>query len=62
MIYAALFCLEYKVKPVDIETELRIYQSDEILFHKPEADEIIPLMNKIVNFDKIITQIREREE
>ena len=25
-IYAALFCLEYKVKPADIEMELRIYQ------------------------------------
>ena len=29
-IYAALFCLEYRVKPTDIETELRIYQSDDI--------------------------------
>jgi hypothetical protein len=62
MIYAALFCLEYKVSPTEIETELRIYQSDEVLFHKPEADEILPLMSKIVNFDKIITRIREREE
>lgn len=30
-IYAALFCLEYRVKPTDIETELRIYQSDDKL-------------------------------
>ncbi|MEG2624366.1 MAG: DUF2800 domain-containing protein [Clostridia bacterium] len=62
LIYAALFCLEYKIKPEDIEIELRIYQSNEILFHKPEADEIVPLMNKMVSFDKIITKIRELEE
>lgn len=61
MIYAALFCLEYKVKPGDIETELRIYQANEALFHKPEADELLPVMDKIVCFDKIIDRIRERE-
>lgn len=61
MIYAALFCLEYKVKPGDIETELRIYQSDEVLFHKPEADELLPIMDKIISFDKIINHIREQE-
>ena len=32
-VYTALFCLEYKVKPSDIETELRIYQNNEILIH-----------------------------
>ena len=30
-IYAALFCLEYKVKPSDINIELRLYQNDEII-------------------------------
>ena len=39
-IYAALFCLEYKVKPVDIKIELRIYQNDEVLVHEPEPQEI----------------------
>jgi hypothetical protein len=28
MIYASLFCLEYKCKPSDIDIELRLYQSD----------------------------------
>ena len=59
LIYTALFCLEYRVKPADIETELRIYQSNEILFHKPEADEILPVMDKIVTFDKFIDKIKE---
>lgn len=30
-IYAALFCLEYRVKPMDISMELRIYQNDDVL-------------------------------
>lgn len=60
-IYAALFCLEYKVKPGDIEMELRIYQSEEILYHKPTAEDIAPIMDKIVTFDKIINRIKEQE-
>lgn len=61
IIYAALFCLEYKVKPADIETELRIYQSDEILYHKPTSEEIVPIMDKIITFDKIISRIKDQE-
>ena len=61
MIYAALFCLEYKVKPSEIEIELRLYQSDQIFYHKPAADEIVPIMDKIVTFDRIITNIRAEE-
>lgn len=57
-IYTALFCLEYKTKPSDIDVELRIYQNDEILFHRPMADEIVPIMDKIITFDKIINRIK----
>ena len=60
-IYAALFCLEYKFKPSDIEIELRIYQSDEILCHKPTSEDIVPIMDKIITFDKIIGNIKEQE-
>ena len=28
-VYAALFCLEYKVKPGEIDMELRVYKNDE---------------------------------
>lgn len=59
-IYAALFCLEYKVKPADIKIELRIYQNDEILVHEPEADEIIVIMNKIIHLNKILEEIEGR--
>lgn len=59
-IYAALFCLEYKIDPKSIEIELRIYQSDEILVHKPEAKDIKEIMEKIVRFDKRI-ELRKSE-
>ena len=61
MIYAALFCLEYKVKPGEIEIELRIYQNDEILYHKPEADEILPIMDKIIHLNKLLERIDGEE-
>ena len=60
-IYAALFCLEYGINPGNIEMELRIYQSNEILYHNPAADEIVPIMDKIITFDKIINRIKEQE-
>lgn len=59
MIYAALFCLEYRYKPGEIEMELRIYQNDEILYHKPTADEIAPIMDKIIHSDKMIREMNE---
>lgn len=61
-VYAALFCLEYKIKPSSIEIELRIYQSDEILVHRPEPDEIVPIMDKIITFDKIINKLKEEDD
>ena len=61
LIYAALFCLEYKVKPSEIETELRIYQSDEIVYFNPTSDDITPVMNRIITGDKIIAKIKDQE-
>ena len=56
MIYAALFCLEYKMKPGEIKMELRIYQNDEIIYHNPTAEDILPIMDKIVHIDKMLSQ------
>jgi len=61
LIYAALFCLEYKIKPNEIYIELRIYQNDEVLFHRPKAPEIVPIIDKIITFDKIINKVKNRE-
>lgn len=60
-IYAALFCLEYKVKPGEIEMELRLYQENNIIFLQPTAEDIVPIMDKIISFDKIINKIKEQE-
>lgn len=60
-IYAALFCLEYKIKPAEIEMELRIYQSDEILYHNPTVEDILPIMDRIITSDKIISKIKAEE-
>ena len=60
-IYAALFCLEYKFKPSDIDIELRIYQHDEVLCHNPCVEEIVQIMDKIIAFDKAINKVKERE-
>ena len=62
LIYAALFCLEYKVKPSDISIELRLYQSDEIIYYTPAAEDLVPVIDKIITFDKLITKIRSEEE
>ena len=61
LVYAALFCLEYKVKPSDIDIELRIYQSEQIVYDTPTAEIIVPIIDKIVTFDKIIGKIKEQE-
>lgn len=60
-IYAALFCLEYQIKPSDISMELRIYQNDEILYHNPTVEDIATIMDKIISFDKIIRNIKAQE-
>ena len=61
MIYAALFCLEYKIKPNDIEMELRIYQSDEVLYHNPTAESISSIMDRIVYLDKMLERLDGEE-
>lgn len=61
MIYAALFCLEYDIKPGTIEIELRIYQNDDILICNPTAEDIAPIMDKIILFDKLIDKVKEQE-
>lgn len=58
-IYAAIFCLEYDIKPSDIGMELRIYQNDQIVYSNPEGDEILPIMEKIVTFDKILRKVKQ---
>lgn len=62
LVYSALFCLEYRMKPSDIRMELRIYQNDEVLVHNPEVDEVVPIIDKIISFDKLLNKIKAEEE
>lgn len=57
-IYQALFCLEYRINPRDIHSELRIYQSNMIQAYSPDPNRIIEIMDTIVEFDKIIEQMK----
>ena len=61
-IYAALFCLEYKVKPATISFELRIYQSNDILILEPDPSEIDHIMERIVESDKVLNKINTEME
>lgn len=57
-IYQALFCLEYKVNPRDIHSELRIYQGNTVQVYSPEPGRIDDIMRTIIEFDKIIEQMK----
>ena len=61
LIYASLFCLEYHIKPGEIEMELRIYQNNDVQIANPTAEDIVPIMDKIITADKIIKKIKEQE-
>lgn len=61
-VYAALFCLEYKVDPFDIKIELRIYQDDEVRTYDADPEDILFIMHKIKTSDEIINTLRLEEE
>ena len=60
-IYAALFCLEYKVKPSEIEIELRIYQNDEVIIDNPTPEDITTVMETIIHLDKLLAKLENEE-
>lgn len=61
-VYAALFCLEYDKDPFNIKIELRIYQDDEIMVYDADPEDIMFIMERIQEFDKMITHRRLEEE
>jgi hypothetical protein len=59
-VYAALFCLEYKVDPFSMrDIELRIYQDATCHPYVGDPAAIKEIMDKIVNFDLILNELRE---
>ena len=60
-IYAALFCLEYHMRPDQFDMELRIYQNDEIQICVPDSSEIDRIMSTIIRFDERIEKMKLEE-
>ena len=62
LIYAALFCLEYNVDPNNIKTELRIFQSGEVLAWEYSGNDIQYYMDRIVETEnKLQNFIKEND-
>lgn len=59
LIYLALFCLEYHIKPFDIEAELKIYQDNEIISYIPAVEDVAPIMDRIISADRLIKMNKE---
>jgi hypothetical protein len=60
MIYAALFCLEYELRPFEIDLiELRIYQNDEFQAFEPPKEDLTYIMDRIVTADKLFNAMLE---
>lgn len=60
-VYAALFCLEYKIKPGDIDIELRLYQKAEVTYYNPTAEDILPIMDKIIRSNMVLEKVTSEE-
>ena len=59
-VYAALFCLEYGIDPFSMRgIELRIYQDATVRPYVGDPGKIKEIMDKIVEFDGILNQLRE---
>jgi Protein of unknown function (DUF2800) len=61
-IYAAIFCLEYVKDPYDITIILSIYQADKVNVFDADPEDIRFIMDKIIEFDKVINVRRLEEE
>jgi Protein of unknown function (DUF2800) len=58
-IYAAFFCMEYKIKPTEIDLDLRIYQNDDIYQFDTDPDRILHIMDWVTVCDKLIEGMKE---
>lgn len=57
-VYAAIFCLEYEVRPGDLAIILRIYQNDDVVEEVADVDDIARIMDRIVSADRYIQQLK----
>lgn len=60
LVYVALFCLEYKIKPGELKgCECRIYKNDDVLAINPTAEDILPIMDRIIHATNIVRKVEE---
>ena len=62
LIYASIFCLEYNMKPKDLQMELRLYWQEEIIVNNPTVADIAPIMDKIIHDNNFINSLKGEEE
>ncbi len=59
--YAVFFCLDYKIKPSQIKKlEFRIYQNNEVLFADPDPHILNPIIEQVIEFNKILSDFERR--
>lgn len=60
-IYAALFFLCYPEIPLKRvkKIELRVYQNNNILLEMPEIDDILPIIDKIKRYSRILEELED---
>lgn len=61
-VYAAIFCLEYDVDPFEIKTELRIYQSGDVIVYDADPNTITHIMDRIVELNAKIEMLKQEGE
>ena len=61
-VYAALFFLEYKIKPEETEVERRSYQNDEVNVCMPDMKRVDSIMKQIVIFSKHLEKLKSELE
>lgn len=59
LIYAAIFCLEYRIKPSTISVELRIYQNGEIAIYEPTEEELVSAIDQVIFANKTVNEIMD---
>ena len=61
-IYAALFFLSYPEVSLKLvkKIELRIYQNGEIKLETPELDDILPIMDKIKRYSRMLEELEAK--
>lgn len=55
--YASLYCLQHRIKVVDIEVECRLYQAGEIIQYFPTSAEVLEMMNIIIEKSNFVERI-----